>query len=65
MPSEKIITELKLKAKQLRKDVLDQALEEGECHLGGSFSEIEILISLLRFGRSFIQSVPTGLLFSS
>jgi len=37
---------LKKKAKQLRKDVLDQALEEGECHLGGSFSEIEILISL-------------------
>jgi transketolase len=34
------------RAKQLRKDVLDLAVETGEGHLGGSFSEIEILISL-------------------
>ena len=41
------ISKLKEKAKKLRRDVLNLALETGgEGHLGGSFSEIEILISL-------------------
>lgn len=31
---------------ELRKKVLDLALETGEAHIGGSFSEIEILIAL-------------------
>jgi len=44
--SEKEVNELKEKAKKLRRDVLDMALQTGEGHLGGSFSEIEILISL-------------------
>jgi len=35
-----------IKARELRKSGLDLALKEGEAHLGGSFSEIEILISL-------------------
>lgn len=34
------------KARNLRRKVLDLALKQGESHLGGSFSEIEILISL-------------------
>lgn len=41
------ISKLKGKAKKLRKDVLDLALESGgDGHLGGSFSEIEVLVSL-------------------
>jgi len=40
------INKLEKKAKELRRDVLSLALETGEGHLGGSFSEIEILISL-------------------
>jgi len=40
------ITRLEEKARQLRLAVLDIAVEEGEAHLGGSFSEIEILVSL-------------------
>jgi transketolase len=38
--------ELKNKAKELRKKVLELGIETGEAHFGGSFSEIEILISL-------------------
>ena len=34
------------KAKELRKKVLDLAIKEVDAHLGGSFSEIEILVSL-------------------
>lgn len=34
------------KSKKLRRDVLDLSLETGEAHLGGSFSEIEILVAL-------------------
>lgn len=37
---------LEEKAKELRKNVLKLALEKGDGHLGGSFSIIEILISL-------------------
>jgi transketolase len=37
---------LEEKAKEVRKKVLDFALETGIGHLGGSFSEIEILVSL-------------------
>lgn len=37
---------LEKKAKELRLKTLDLALKTGEGHLGGSFSEIEILISL-------------------
>lgn len=37
---------LEMKAKELRRRVIDLSLESGEAHLGGSFSEIEILISL-------------------
>ncbi len=37
---------LKEKAKDLRRKVLDLSIEKGEAHLGGSFSEIEILIAL-------------------
>ncbi len=45
----KIINQLERKAKKLRKNVLDLALKtEGDGHLGGSFSEIEILISLYK-----------------
>jgi len=41
------INKFKVKAKKLRKDVLDLALETGgDGHLGGSFSEIEVLIAL-------------------
>jgi transketolase len=43
---EKNIQKLKERAKELRKSVLDLTLETGEGHLGGNFSEIEILISL-------------------
>jgi len=43
------INQFKEKAKKLRKDVLDLALEtEGDGHVGGSFSEIEILVSLYK-----------------
>lgn len=34
------------RAKQLRKQVLDLTVEHGHAHLGGGFSEIEILVSL-------------------
>ena len=37
---------LENKAKKLRKNVLDLGMKTGEAHLGGSFSEIELLISL-------------------
>ncbi len=37
---------LEEKALELRKKVLDLSLETGDAHLGGSFSEIEILISI-------------------
>ena len=40
--------DLEKKAKELRKKTLDLAVEKGEGHLGGSFSEIEILISLYK-----------------
>ena len=40
---------LEEKAKYLRRDVLKLALEEGGGHLGGSFSQIEIMVSL--FGK--------------
>lgn len=55
------IEKLKETAKRLRKDVLDLALETGgDGHLGGSFSEIEILISLykkiMKDGDKFILS---------
>ncbi len=40
------ITSMNLRARKLRKDVLDFSLETGVGHLGGCFSEIEILISL-------------------
>ncbi len=38
--------DLEQRAKKLRKEVLELSLEKGEAHLGGSFSIIEILISL-------------------
>lgn len=38
--------DLEKRARELRKGVLDLASKTGEAHLGGSFSEIEILISL-------------------
>lgn len=41
-----MIDNLKKRAKELRKRTLDLALQEGEAHIGGSFSEIELLISL-------------------
>ena len=34
------------RGKELRKKVIDLGLEKGDAHLGGSFSEIEILIAL-------------------
>src|SRR4030042_2602648 len=37
---------LEKKAKELRRKVLDLNVEYGDAHLGGSFSEIEILVSL-------------------
>lgn len=37
---------LQLKAKELRKKVLDLAVETNDAHLGGSFSEIELLLTL-------------------
>lgn len=37
---------LEAKAKKLRKEVLDLCLEKKEAHLGGSFSMIEIILSL-------------------
>jgi len=40
------IEELKQKAKELRKKVLELGMQTGEAHLGGSFSIIEALISL-------------------
>jgi len=40
------ITNLEVKAKELRKKVLALGLEKGEFHIGGCFSEIEILITL-------------------
>jgi len=45
MNSEKI-SNLEKKAKKLRKGTLDLSLEIGDAHLGGSFSEIEVLVSL-------------------
>lgn len=39
-------TNLTLKAKDLRRKVLDLSLETKEAHIGGCFSEIELLISL-------------------
>ncbi|MFH1358696.1 MAG: transketolase [archaeon] len=42
-------TDLIERAKELRKKVLDLALETGEGHIGGSLSEIEIMISLYDF----------------
>lgn len=40
--------ELKLKARELRRNVLDLSLQTGEAHIGGCFSEIEILLSLYK-----------------
>jgi transketolase len=40
------LEELKKRAKILKKAVIELTLAKGEAHLGGSFSEIEILISL-------------------
>ena len=40
------IASMNLRARKLRKDVLNFSLETGIGHFGGSFSEIEILISL-------------------
>ncbi len=40
------IKELQNKANELRRKVLELGIEIGEAHFGGSFSEIEILISL-------------------
>jgi len=37
---------LEQKAKKLRKDVIEMGMQTGEAHLGGSLSEIELLISL-------------------
>ncbi len=42
------IKNLESKAKELRKKVLDLGLEQGEAHIGGCFSEIEILITLYK-----------------
>ena len=38
--------DLEVKAKKLRQDTFNAFVEHGEAHLGGSFSIIEILISL-------------------
>lgn len=38
--------DLSKKAKELRRNVLKLASETGEAHIGGSFSQIEILVSL-------------------
>lgn len=43
------IKTLERKAKDLRKKTIDMAVAEGGAHLGGSLSEIEILISLYNF----------------
>lgn len=40
------IKNLEAKAKELRRRVLDLGLEQGESHIGGCFSEVEILVSL-------------------
>ena len=40
------IIELKKKAEKLRQDTFLEFIKKGEAHLGGSFSMIEILISL-------------------
>ena len=40
------IAELKKKAKKLRQNTFLEFIKKGEAHLGGSFSMIEILISL-------------------
>ncbi len=40
------MNKLTTKAQELRRKVLDLSIEHNEAHLGGSFSEIEILISL-------------------
>jgi len=40
------IEDLKQKAKELRINVLDLGIKEGESHFGGAFSMIEIIISL-------------------
>ena len=40
------LKEFEAKAKKLRRQVLEFGIERGEAHFGGSFSEIEILISL-------------------
>ena len=37
---------LKKKAKKLRQDTFNTFIEKGEAHLGGSFSMIEVIISL-------------------
>ncbi len=42
------IKNLEEKAKELRIRVLDLGLEQGESHIGGCFSEIEILITLYK-----------------
>ena len=47
--------ELEVKAKSLRRKVLDLTLETGEAHLGGSFSEVEILISLYDQERGVLE----------
>ena len=46
MPSEKIITELKLKAKQLRKEILTIIYKAQSGHPGGSLSAIDMLVAL-------------------
>jgi transketolase len=40
------IQNLEEKAKELRRKVLDLGIEKGEVHIGGCFSEIEILITI-------------------
>ena len=46
MRKKKFFTDLKIKATKLRQDTFKAFIQKGEAHLGGSFSMIEILITL-------------------
>ena len=43
---------LKKRAKKLRREVLELSLETGESHLGGSYSIIELMVSLYGFNEN-------------
>ena len=54
-------TDLEYKASKIRLKVLEDAVRAGKGHLGGSYSCVELLVSLYYGGFLKISSEGTGL----